>query len=99
MHPNSLLAYHQGRTDLFSKRQQGVLAVLAKGPATDREIMIALERTDPNAVRPRVTELLAAGVLEEAGQRTDPMTRKTVRIVKLKGDPRTPVRQFDLAIN
>jgi hypothetical protein len=84
IHPNSVAAYWQGRLDLFGKRHQQVLRALraARGPLTDREVMIALGFGEPNAVRPRITELIDAGVLVEVDSVECPMTRKRVRRVK-----------------
>lgn len=84
IHPNSIAAYWEGRLDLFGKRHQQVLRALrlARGPLTDREVMIALGFSDPNAVRPRITELVDAGVLVEVDSVECPVTGKRVRRVK-----------------
>lgn len=81
IHPNSVAAYWQGRLDLFSKRQQKVVLAFRalRGPATDREIMIKLGFTDPNAVRPRISELTDAGILREFGNVKCPVTGIMVR--------------------
>lgn len=85
IHPNSVSAYWQGRLELFGKRHQKVIAALraARSPLTDREVMIACGFSDPNAVRPRITELVDAEIVLEVDAVTCPVTRKTVRRVKL----------------
>ena len=85
IHPNSVAAYWEGREELFGKRHRIVLAIFraARGPLTDREAMLAAGKTDPNFVRPRITELIAAGILDEVGSTVCPITRKTVRRVAL----------------
>ena len=94
MHANSLLAFHQGKQELFSKRELEVLVALRKlGSATDREVMIACDFTDMNSVRPRLTELIKDGVIEECGMKMDPVTDRQVRLVRVKADPRLPRRE------
>ena len=85
IHPNSIAAYWEGRTDQFGKRTQAIIGVLrnARGPLTDREVMTALRFSDPNAVRPRLTELVDAGLVIQVGDVRCPVTGKTVRLVKL----------------
>lgn len=98
IHANSLLSYYSGERTLFSKREQDVLlAVRAQGKATDREIMLSLQFSDMNSVRPRISELVEDGVLEEVGSQADPVTGKTVRIVALKCDPRFPQSEFSFS--
>jgi predicted transcriptional regulator len=85
IHPNSVAAYWQGRDDLFGKRLQKVIAALraSRDPLTDREVMVRLGFADPNAVRPRISELVDAGIAQETGRVLCPVTRKTVRFVRL----------------
>jgi hypothetical protein len=85
MHRHSLDAYVAGRVDLFPQRSRAILAWLDahKSPATDREIREGLGFADMNAVRPRITELIAAGVLREVDAAKDPKTGKAVRRVDL----------------
>ena len=86
IHEDSRLSYAEGlREGLFSARELAILCVLesARSPLEDREIMEALRYTDMNAVRPRITELVKAGVLEERGTTIDGVTRKTVRMVQI----------------
>lgn len=84
MHDNSLAAYRSEETRL-SKRCEAVYAwISAHGPATDREVMTGMGFTDPNAVRPRITELSQRGRLMEVGAITCPVTSKTVRRVDIR---------------
>ena len=101
VHNNSLIAYWDGEAGAFSRRQTKILDHLRAQNIghlyTDRELMLALKFSDMNSVRPRITELLQAGALEEDGTAEDPVTRKHVRRVRLKADPRTPQREFSYA--
>ena len=47
----------------------------------DREVMRMLDFTDMNKVRPRITELVDAGVLREVGTVKDETTGRHVRLV------------------
>ena len=49
---------------------------------TDRQVMEWLGFTDMNSVRPRITEMIDAGLLEVICDTLDPVTRKKVRLVK-----------------
>lgn len=80
MHSNSLAAHAENKTRVYSERHEQIIAHLSRfGPATDREIVEALGFTDMNSVRPRVTELVAEGVLCEMLATTDHLTGRTVR--------------------
>jgi len=84
MHANSLEAYHAGRTDLFTRREKEILGVLTKlAHATDRQVRDALGFADMNAVRPRITELIEAGLLQHVADEHDPATNRTVRVVAI----------------
>lgn len=99
-HINSLCAYFAGESGLFSKRELLILDLLREGRnragLTDREVMLALGFSDMNAVRPRLTELVAEGLVNEIGSKDDPVTGKCVRIVALRLDPRRAQAEFDL---
>jgi hypothetical protein len=84
-HAHSLDANATGRSGSFTQRAVQIMDVLrrTRRPMTDREVMHALGYCDMNAVRPRITELIQAGALHEAGERTDPATGKTVRTVSV----------------
>ncbi len=85
MHVNSLSAYHTGQHETFSERELAILSTLkAKRWATDRDLMTALGFSDMNAVRPRITELIADGLIEEIGTTNDTTTGKRVRRIALR---------------
>lgn len=84
MHQNSLTAY-RCELDSLSARSRRIWEMLLDGVAlTDRQVMRRLEFTDPNAVRPRITELIEEGWLREVGNVPDDITGKTVRLVKAR---------------
>ena len=67
MHINSLLAFDEERAKL-NDRCQRILRVIEKYPnSTDRDILAELGQTDPNYVRPRITELIRRGLVVETG--------------------------------
>lgn len=84
-HDNSLAARGDERLQaaLTGRRAQIVAWLREHGPATDREIVegVFFAGADMNLVRPRVTELLRAGLLIEVGSVRDPVTGMTVRRV------------------
>lgn len=81
VHANSVEAFH-GLTDL-PQRQREVLALYCVAiPLTDREVSERLGR-ELYTVRPRITELVAAGLLVEVGTSKDPVTARTVRTCAL----------------
>ncbi len=83
VHEHSIAAYSQGEAT-FSRRALQVLAwIRANGRASDRQVMEGLGFREPNAVRPRITELIDRGALLEVGSTTCPVTGKTVRLVNL----------------
>lgn len=96
MHANSTAAY---RSLNLSARCADVLRVYveATGPLTDRECMQRLGFTDPNAVRPRSSDLIDAGLLEECGTTVDAETKKTVRLCRPAAQAIKHVREFDPA--
>lgn len=59
-------------------RQAKILEVLGNKEMTSREIATVLGYTDMNAVRPRITELVAMGKIEVCGAVNDPVTGRTV---------------------
>lgn len=97
MHANSLAAHDEGGA-VFSERALAVIgAVRHLGSATDRQIKDRLGFADMNAVRPRVTELVARGVLVECGDVRDEVTGKTVRVVRMARAGQA--EQLNLGIN
>lgn len=84
-HRNSLASFAHGLTGPFSARSRAILDELHRaGPGTDRELMARLGFTDGNSVKPRISELCESGVLEECGSRVDPITQKSVRVVRVR---------------
>ena len=96
---NSFAAWHAGRTELFSEREQQILQAMRHlGAALDREVLEHLGYVDMNSVRPRITELIRDGVLEEVRDVADPTTGKTVRVLRLTTQPPAPVPMAQLAL-
>jgi predicted HTH transcriptional regulator len=84
LHDNSLSAYRAEEAQL-SKRAEAVLDwIKVNGPRTDRQVMQGMGFSEPNAVRPRITELIDAGKLMEVAHVRCPITGKTVRVVDLR---------------
>jgi len=90
MHANSLAAYREEIERLKGRARQVFDYVALHGRSTDRQIMVGLAFTDPNMVRPRISELVKMGLLIECGGRRDPATGKRVRQVDI------PANQPDL---
>lgn len=85
MHENSLVAF-EDTVDLRGDRLESVYLMLQdRGAMTDRQVMEAMGFTDPNAVRPRITELKDRFWVIEVGRVKDPITGKTVRQVRALG--------------
>ena len=85
MHRNSLEAFESEGPRLGARAAAIHALVLKSGRTwTDRQLMTALGFTDPNSCRPRVSELLKAGMLSECGSVTDEVTGKRVRLVRAK---------------
>jgi predicted HTH transcriptional regulator len=84
IHDNSIQAYRAEETKL-SRRADAVLAWITRhGPHTDREVMEGMGFREPNAVRPRITELIESGRLMEVGNVRCPVTGKSVRRVDIR---------------
>jgi len=86
IHKNSLEAFYSSKKSRMTRSHQIINLMLDEGPRTDRGIKTALGFEDMNAVRPRITELIEAGTLEEIGTMKDPITKKNVRILQLKAN-------------
>jgi len=89
MHINSLTAYRE-EGERLSGRKALIYELLSETNTalTDREVMKRLGYSDPNAVRPRITELIKKGFLEESGVIVCAFTKKRVRMVrKVYHDP------------
>lgn len=85
VHDHSLEAYDalRANTGGLSRRCGEILDALRRfgRPATDRAVMQMLSMPDMNCVRPRITELVKAGALAEAGEVICPVTGKRVRLI------------------
>lgn len=92
MHPNSMATYREEATaGRLSKRYSEILEIVRRlGQGTDREILQASEYRDMNAVRPRITELIESGWLEEFDNVQDKTTGKPVRVVRIAGRAHSP---------
>ena len=88
VHPNSAQALRESAHEL-SQRAKDVLAVYRRAthPITDRDVKDVLGFADMNAVRPRITELIEAGLLRECGRVKDALTGKGVRVVVANNKP------------
>jgi hypothetical protein len=89
MHINSLNTYQEEMARL-SKRAKLILSwMLVKDKErintihTDREIKEGMNFSEMNMVRPRITEMIKAGILIEYGSTTCQTTGKTVRLVAI----------------
>jgi len=89
IHDNSREAFHEEH-DKLGRRAQAVLDwVKAHGPCTDRDVMRGLGFTDGNAVKPRISELVQRGLLEELHTKAIcPITHKRVRLVRAATEPK-----------
>ena len=86
MHQNSLLTYMETTTKRKSRAQIVLEAFKRLGaPATDREILKSVGGGgELNYVRPRITELIKAGLVEEVGNVLCPIGGRTVRVCRVK---------------
>ena len=81
MHPNSLKAWEEIKDKINPRMKMIVHFYRTRGPMTDRDMMLCFSKSDPNYVRPRITELIEYGVAFEIGNKSD--NGRTVRIVGL----------------
>lgn len=93
IHQNSAAVYHAEKHRLGERALAILDWVRANGPATDRQIMRGLHFTDPNTVRPRVTELVDAGELVQCGTVICDFSYKKVRLVKVTPPPTVKLTQ------
>jgi len=83
IHTNSILSNRQ--TDKMKRREEIFEAYRHfNGGCTDRAIAAYLGYNDLNAVKPRITEMIQDGILEECGNTLDRTTNRTVRVVQIK---------------
>jgi predicted ArsR family transcriptional regulator len=85
MHEHSLFTWFEERRKLGARAMAILNWLKAHGPATDRTVAAALGYSDMNAVRPRITDLKQAAMVEECGETRDSVTGKTVRVVRAIG--------------
>ena len=84
-HEHSIKTYYKQKPKMTGRRLTIYMDILDYGPSTDREVLDRLfPGGDMNMVRPRISELLDMGELEEVGKATDATTGMTVRVVDLK---------------
>ena len=75
-----------GKGSTYRKKIQDLLRETGV-PMTDRQIINILNVLDVNNIRPEITRLKQAGILEECGKVKCPVTKKTVRLVRIKPPP------------
>jgi hypothetical protein len=81
MHTNSLRCYGEERDNLGKRASLIYSLLLSKGALTDRDVMDLLSFREPNAVRPRLTELIQSHWCYEVGNKDCHVTGKRVRLV------------------
>lgn len=65
-------------------RKQQILAILGNREMTARMILKQMKHTDMNFVRPRLTEMVKDGILEECGSAFDKETDKNTVMYRRK---------------
>ena len=83
MHKHSIAAYCSEGPQMAARSREIIEWIREHGRSTDRRVMRGLGFTDPNKVRPRITELIKDGVLRDVASERDFDTGKTVRVVDL----------------
>ena len=82
MHKNSLEAYKELRESL-NDRQTHILSIIESKPfLSDRDILREYGGTEMNEVRPRITELIKKGLVQECGTMKCGITGRSVRVLK-----------------
>ncbi len=88
MHINSISTYYEEKKNL-NKRAKHIYNYLCSKknePLTDRDVQRDLGYAEPNNVRPRITELIKIGLVEEVGKKKCSLTGKRVRLIEAKID-------------
>lgn len=67
-------------------RKAKIRVALQAGPMTARCVMQVLGYSDLNSVRPRLTELVQEGAVEEVGMLWDEVSKRNVAVYALKED-------------
>lgn len=83
MRANSREAYHAERKKLNARSATVLQWLKEHGPATERVICESLNYPDMNCVRPRCTELIDYGMVQEVGKTRCHVTSKSVRILAI----------------
>jgi predicted ArsR family transcriptional regulator len=82
IHENSRASYDAIKPELSGRRKEIYLTLCKSSrKMTDREVKDEMGLNDMNSVRPRITELIKMGHVEEVGNVKCPLTGKTVRQV------------------
>ena len=84
VHHNSVETYHDLTDYLSGRRGEIYEHIKNNGILTDRQVKDGLNYDDMNQVRPRITELVDAGILHEVDSVIDEKTGRTVRAVSIK---------------
>ena len=74
---------NSGKGETYRRKIMALLAKIRE-PMTDRQVLLTLNAADVNNVRPEITRLKQAGLIEEVGKTKCPITNKTVRMVRIK---------------
>jgi hypothetical protein len=85
MHDNSYNAY-VSEIPKMSKRANQIFKFLNENRDirfTDRDVMIGLGYSEPNQVRPRITELIRTKRVLEVGKKRCETTGKNVRLIQV----------------
>lgn len=83
MDPNSVSTYHV-KAKTLGDRARSIFDHLERyGPMAEEEIIRRMGFRDSNAVRPRVSEMIQAGILEEYRKEVSRITGRPVRVVGL----------------
>ncbi len=84
IHANSVESYAAIQPTLGDKQAQVLDYIKRYGPCTDREVREGLGRLAwADAVSPRITELVALGLVTQAAKRKCQYTGRAVRVVAL----------------
>ncbi len=83
IHPNSIKAIKVLKPGGTHNRILQIHHMMGR-PLTDREVKEIGKYSDMNMCRPRLSELIEMGRLEECGSVKDVVTKKTVRLTRLK---------------
>lgn len=81
IHTHSTEAF-TATTDARAQRREAVYRTLLAASRTDRQVALALGFADPNASRPRITELRDDGWAMETGSVQCPVTGRKVRVCR-----------------